>query len=218
MKGTFAILSVAAGLSVLCQTALAQQTDSLTAQASAVSRPDAWRYVYDNNTWWYYHPNNTWSNWNGSSWIPYPYTTGYRSNSLDGTGTAPVGGTGNLSAAEAMPGRSNPQMSGGGMGVNGSAVGADGRNGGTPNLGGGAASRGGNVGRSLSGVDALPGRSNPQMSGGGIGIYGSSVGNPYEGPGNYLYGGGAGGISAVEALPGEANPQMVGGGLGHYGR
>ena len=200
--------------------AAAKQGADTPARAGLAGRPDAWRYKYHNNVWWYYHPNNTWSIWNGSSWTPYisattpytPFTTGYRG--ITGSGTFGPAVTGNLPETDAVPGRSNPQMSGGGIGINGSPLGTNDvhdRNGGLPNLGGGALSRGGNAGRGISDTDAIPGRSNLQMSGGGIGVNGSPVPSANTG------GPAAQGSRATDALPGERDPQMSGGGLGVNG-
>jgi hypothetical protein len=183
--------------------------------AGLAGRPDAWRYAYHNNQWWYYHPNNTWSVWNGAGWIPYrPYATGYRGfeyPAAGGIGVVVPGGD-SLSDVDALPGRANPQMAGGGIGIYGSPI-LDGRNGGLPNISGGTLFRGSTAGRGFSDTDAVPGRSNPQMSGGGIGVYGSPLGRSHAGaPGLRTSG-----STAIDALPGQRNPQMSGGGFGVNG-
>jgi hypothetical protein len=214
----FSAFVVAATLSTV---GYGQGSQRETVHSKVANRTDGWRYVQKNGTWWYYHPNNSWSNWNGSSWVPYVgaagasrYTAGYQ----DPAGGVQVGsGAGNLSATDALPGRSDPQMAGGGLGINGSAIGTDGRNGGTPNLGGGAISRGGNLGGTDQAHDAVPGRANPQMVGGGIGVNGSAVSGTGSRPNGVGIPSQAITPDATDALPGEPDPQMAGGGLGVNG-
>jgi hypothetical protein len=183
--------------------------------AGLAGRPNAWRYAYHNNQWWYYHPNNTWSVWNGAGWIPYrPYATGNQGFGYPAAGAmgVVVPGGGSLSDVDALPGRANPQMAGGGIGIYGSPI-PDGRNGGLPNISGGTLFRGSNAGRGFSDTDAVPGKADSQMSGGGIGVNGSPLGRSNVGAPGLRTSGSA----AADALPGQRDPQMSGGGLGVNG-
>jgi hypothetical protein len=209
MKHTRIFLTALALVALLGGFSHAQTATEATSRASLAGRPDAWRYKYHNSQWWYYHPNKTWSIWNGSAWSPYvsgvPHAAGYGGDRSAGpSGAGPTRGDAGISATDALPGRSNPQMVGGGIGINGGTAGINGVYGRLPNSGAG-----------LSDTDAVPGRANPQMAGGGIGINGSAVGAANRGTAGVANQ--RGNLSATDALPGEADRQMTGGGLGVNG-